>query len=36
MLMQGAYAARLVTHLDVTRADVNRFVSAVGDYFKAR
>jgi threonine aldolase len=35
MLMQGAYAARLVTHLDVTRADVNRFVGAVGDYFKA-
>jgi threonine aldolase len=36
MLMQGAYAARLVTHLDVTREDVNRFVSAVGDYFKGR
>ena len=36
MLMQGAYAARLVTHLDVTRADVKRFVGAVGDYFKRR
>jgi threonine aldolase len=35
MLMQGAYAARLVTHLDVTREDVNRFVGAVGDYFKS-
>jgi threonine aldolase len=34
MLMQGVYAARLVTHLDVTRADVTRFVAAVGDYFK--
>jgi threonine aldolase len=32
-LMQGVYAARLVTHLDVSRDDVNRFVGAVGDYF---
>jgi threonine aldolase len=31
MLMQGT---RLVTHLDVTRADVTRFVSAVGEYFR--
>ena len=34
MLMQGVYAARLVTHLDVNRDDVNRFVSAVGEYFQ--
>ncbi len=33
MLMQGVYAARLVTHLDVTRDDVNRFVAAVSEYF---
>jgi threonine aldolase len=33
MLMQGAYSARLVTHLDVNRDDVSRFVAAVGDYF---
>lgn len=33
MLMQGAYAARLVTHLDVSRDDINRFVVAVKDYF---
>ena len=34
MLMQGVYAARLVTHLDVSRADVDAFVAAVKDYFK--
>ena len=34
MLMQGVYAARLVTHLDVSRDDINRFVAAVADYFK--
>jgi threonine aldolase len=34
MLMQGAYSARLVTHLDVNRDDVNRFVAAVAEYFK--
>ena len=33
MLMQGVYAARLVTHLDVSRDDVNNFVAAVKDYF---
>ena len=34
MLMQGVYAARLVTHLDVSRNDVDAFVAAVKDYFK--
>ena len=34
MLMQGVYAARLVTHLDVSRDDVNNFVFAVKDYFE--
>lgn len=34
MLMQGVYAARLVTHLDVSRDDINRFVAAVAGYFK--
>ena len=34
MLMQGVYAARLVTHLDVSRDDVNAFISAVKDYFR--
>ncbi len=33
MLMQGVYAARLVTHLDVSLADVDAFVVAVKDYF---
>jgi threonine aldolase len=33
MLMQGAYSARLVTHLDVNRDDVDRFVASVGEYF---
>ena len=33
MLMQGVYAARLVTHLDVSREDVGQFVAAVKDYF---
>jgi threonine aldolase len=33
MLMQGAYAARLVTHLDVSHDDVKNFVVAVKDYF---
>ena len=33
MLMQGVYAARLVTHLDVSRQDINNFVAAVKDYF---
>ena len=33
MLMQGVYAARLVTHLDVSRDDVNNFVATVKDYF---
>ena len=34
MLMQAVYAARLVTHLDVSRADIDKFVVAVKDYFK--
>jgi len=34
MLMQGVYAARLVTHLDVSRDDVDAFVAAVKAYFK--
>lgn len=34
MLMQGVYAARLVTHLDVSRDDINRFVAAVKNYFQ--
>ena len=34
MLMQGAYAARVVTHLDVSRADIDAFVTAVKAYFK--
>lgn len=33
MLMQGVYAARLVTHLDVSRNDIDRFVAAVKNYF---
>ncbi len=33
MLMQGAYSARLVTHLDVSADDVDRFVATVGEYF---
>ena len=33
MLMQGVYAARLVTHLDVSREDVSAFVAAVASYF---
>ncbi|MBL8310133.1 MAG: low-specificity L-threonine aldolase [Burkholderiales bacterium] len=33
MLMQGVYAARLVTHLDVSRDDVDAFVAAVKAYF---
>lgn len=33
MLMQGVYAARLVTHLDVSREDIVRFVASVKDYF---
>ena len=34
MLMQGVYAARLVTHHDVSRANVDAFISAVKDYFR--
>ena len=34
MLMQGVYAARLVTHLDVSRDDVDAFIAAVKDYFR--
>jgi len=34
MLMQGVYAARLVTHLDVSREDIDAFIAAVKDYFK--
>jgi threonine aldolase len=34
MLVPTNKALRLVTHLDVTREDVKRFVGAVGDYFK--
>jgi len=34
MLMHGVYAARLVTHLDVSRDGVDAFVAAVKDYFK--
>jgi threonine aldolase len=33
--VQGVYAARLVTHLDVSAADATRFAGAVGEYFKA-
>ncbi len=33
MLMQGVYSARLVTHLDVSREDINNFVATVKDYF---
>ena len=33
MLMQGVYAARLVTHLDVSREDIRDFVAAVKAYF---
>ncbi len=33
MLMQGVYAARLVTHLDVSRDEISAFVAAVKDYF---
>jgi threonine aldolase len=33
MLMQGVYAARLVTHLDVSRDEVDAFVAAVKSYF---
>ncbi len=33
MLMQGVYAARLVTHLDVSRDDVDNFVAAAKAYF---
>jgi len=34
MLMQGVYAARLVTHLDVSRADVDAVIAAIKDYFE--
>ncbi len=34
MLMQGVYAARLVTHLDVSRPEVDAFVAAIKAYFK--
>jgi len=34
MLMQGVYAARLVTHLDVSRDDIDAFVAAVKVYFQ--
>jgi threonine aldolase len=33
IMMQGVYNARLVTHLDVSAADITRFTTAVGDYF---
>ena len=33
MLMQAVYAARLVTHLDVSADDVDRFAAAVQTYF---
>jgi threonine aldolase len=33
MLMQGVYNARLVTHHDVSRADVDQFVAAVTEYY---
>lgn len=33
ILIQGVPAARLVTHLDVSREDIDRFVAAVGEYF---
>lgn len=35
MLTQVVYEARFVTHLDVTAADVDRFVAAVREYFTA-
>jgi threonine aldolase len=33
ILIQGVYNARLVTHHDVSRDDVDHFVAAVGEYF---
>jgi threonine aldolase len=33
MLVRGGRAIRLVTHLDLDRHDVERFVQAVGDFF---
>ncbi len=33
LLMQGVYNARLVTHHDVSREDVDRFVGAIGEYY---
>jgi threonine aldolase len=33
MLMQGVYNTRLVTHHDVTRDDVDRFVAVVKEYY---
>jgi threonine aldolase len=34
MLMQGVYNARLVTHHDVSREDVDLFIEAIGDYYR--
>jgi threonine aldolase len=33
MLVRGGRTIRLVTHLDVDRRDIERFVQAVGDFF---
>jgi len=33
MLTQVVYESRFVTHLDVTEADIDRFVAAVRQYF---
>jgi threonine aldolase len=34
MLMQGVYNTRLVTHHDVTREDIDRFVTAVAEFYR--
>jgi threonine aldolase len=34
MLMQGVYNARLVTHHDISHDDVNRFIEAIGEYYR--
>ena len=33
ILTQVVYESRFVTHLDVTEADIDRFVATVKDYF---
>lgn len=34
MLMQGVYNTRLVTHHDVNRADIDRFVATFAEYYR--